>query len=43
MLEAAGNRSVTRFTIKSDAPLIKGPDKITGNTFDTGHKCSFSC
>jgi hypothetical protein len=41
VLEAAGNRYVTSFTIKIDALLLKGLDKITVNTFDTCHKCSF--
>ena len=43
VLEAAGNWYVTSFTIKSDALVLKGPDKITVNAFDTCHKCSFSC
>src|ERR1035437_2369180 len=43
VLEAAGNWYVTSFTIKSDALVLKGPDKITVNAFDTCHKCSFKC
>jgi hypothetical protein len=43
VLEATGNLHVTSFTIKSDALILKDPDIITVNTFDTSHKCSFSC
>jgi hypothetical protein len=42
VLEATGNRHLTSFTIKSDTLILKDPDIITVNTFDTRHKYSFS-
>jgi hypothetical protein len=43
VLEATGNPHVSSFTIKSEALILKGPDKITVNALDTCHKCSFKC